>query len=81
MEETIQEKFSETKNDVEIKLFPGVSLTMEHIPAQHSNLRDSGSIPDKPMIHLDVKYSDWFKRKIRKNRLLQKEGEVNSSDQ
>lgn len=81
LEESINERFVESEDNIEIKLFPGVSLIMDDMPARCSNLYNSGSISDGNIIQFGVKYTDKFRRKIRKNRLLQKEGEVNSSNQ
>ena len=62
----VKEKFSDSDDYVEIKLFPGLKITSKFIPSEQSgsNLFNSGHIYSKTLLNLSANFSKDFKNKI-----------------
>ena len=68
LEFVIQEKLSDIRNSVEIKIFPGFKIKSQVIPANqyNSNLYKNGYINSDYVLELSANFTDNFKRKIHK---------------
>ncbi len=68
----VRDKLSDSSVDVEIKLFPGLSVTSRHIPLDRSvtNLCNKDAINSDYLLYLNGRFSDRFKKEIRNNKLI-----------
>lgn len=67
LSDVVKDKFSDM-NDIEIKIFPGLKVTSEHIPSEqfNTNLKNVNISPDY-VLKLTAYFTDNFKKEIRKH--------------
>lgn len=63
----VKDKFSDSENNVEIKIFPGLKVTSRRIPSEQSNLNlcSDGTITSKYLLYLNGEFSNRFKNEIK----------------
>lgn len=63
----VKDKFSDSDNYVEIKLFPGLKVTSKFIPSEQS-VSKRLNINSEESLFLSASFTDNFKKKIRQQR-------------
>ena len=63
----VKDKFSDSDDCVEIKLFPGLKVTSRYIPLEQSslNLCNNGMITSDYLLYLNGEFSNRFKNEIK----------------
>lgn len=66
LSDVVKDKFSDI-NDMEIKIFPGLKVTSEHIPLEqfNTNLKNVNMTSDS-VLKVSAYFTDNFKKEIRK---------------
>ena len=63
----VKDKFSDSNNYVEIKLFPGLKVTSRFIPSEQT-VSKRLNIDSEESLFLTASFTDDFRKKIRKQR-------------
>jgi hypothetical protein len=66
LRDVVKDKFSDSDEYVEIKLFPGLKVTSRYIPPEQSRSNLNISKLDY-VLSLNANFSDYFRQEIRNN--------------